>query len=128
MPNGRPQSPMWFSRITSWPEELVQPDQRIADHGRTEVTDVHLLGDVRRRIVDDDGHRLGRRFDTEAVVGGDNASWASRNAAAERDVDEPGPGDFEILRDIGQDAGVDDLLCEFARVRSDSLRQEQARR
>ncbi len=34
----------------------------VADHRRAEVPDVHLLGDVRRRVVDDDALGLGSRL------------------------------------------------------------------
>ena len=41
-------------------EELEDPGQSVPDHRRPEVPDVHLLGPVRARVVDDDG--VGVRF------------------------------------------------------------------
>ena len=41
-------------------EESEHADQRIADDGGAEVADVHLLGHIRRRVVDDDALGLGR--------------------------------------------------------------------
>ncbi len=52
MPNGVPQSPMWFSRTTSCPTNVQRPHQAVADDRRAQVADVHLLGDVGRRVVD----------------------------------------------------------------------------
>jgi hypothetical protein len=40
-------------------EPLQQPHARVTDHGRAQVPDVHLLGHVRRRIVD---HQRLRRW------------------------------------------------------------------
>ena len=129
MPNGRPQSPMWFSRITSMAEEVEHPHERVADHGRTQVPDVHLLGDVRRRVVDDDG-----------LDGGRPAATPRRSSAAtvdellgeelgrERDVDEAGPGDLEFAGHAVEHPGVDDLLGELARVRRRAAWRAGARR
>ena len=71
IPNGRPQSPMWFSRTTSWPTALNMRTERVADHRRAQVPDVHLLGHVGSRVVDDDPFRRRRLGDAEALVGGD---------------------------------------------------------
>ena len=49
---------------------LEQPHQGVADDRRAEVPDVHLLGDVRRRVVDDDALGMRGAGDAEALVGG----------------------------------------------------------
>ena len=83
MPNGVPQSPMWFCRMTSWPSELEQPRERVADDRRAQVADVHLLGDVRRRVVDDDASPVLRpRGDAEAVVARDAPRARARGTPA----------------------------------------------
>ena len=50
------------------PEKLVEPNERVTDHGRTQVADVHLLRDVRRRVVDDHDLRVGGRLDAKPAV------------------------------------------------------------
>ena len=59
MPKGVPQSPMWFSRRTSWPRKPRTRASASPMSVRAQVADVHLLGHVGRRVVDD--HRLGVR-------------------------------------------------------------------
>ena len=52
IPNGAPQSPMWFSLTTVWPtrsSNLTSESPIIVDR---RVTDVHLLGCIGRRVVD----------------------------------------------------------------------------
>ena len=39
--------------------EAIDPSEGVANHRGAQVTDVHLLGDVRRRVVND--NRLGLR-------------------------------------------------------------------
>ena len=86
IPNGRPQSPMWFSRTTSWPRKSSIRHERVADDGGAEVPDVHLLGDVRRRVVDDDALRPAAAAMPEPLVGGD----AGQRRRQERVVDRRG--------------------------------------
>ena len=52
------------------PEMLERAGERVPHHGRAQVPDVHLLGDVRRRVVDDDDPRRIAR-DAEHRVGPD---------------------------------------------------------
>ena len=89
MPNGVPQSPTWFWRITRWPSDLEHARERVADDRAAQVPDVHLLGDVRRRVVDDDRLRRGGRRDAEARVGRGIARRRARGSVGvEREVDE----------------------------------------
>ena len=81
IPNGRPQSPMWFSRTTSWPTDVEHADERVADHRRAEVPDVHLLGDVRRRVVDDDPLVGGGRPMPSRSSAATSATRSARNSA-----------------------------------------------
>ena len=96
MPNGVPQSPMWFSRMTSWPTELEHAHQASPMTVRAQVADVHLLGDVRRRVVDDDALGAAAVRTPRPVVGGDGRARASaRKPVVEREVDEARPGDLD---------------------------------
>ena len=54
MPNGVPQSPMWFCRMTWWPRRSSVRAEGVADDRRAQVADVHLLGHVGRGVVDRD--------------------------------------------------------------------------
>ena len=61
IPNCVPQSPRWFIADHVVAGELERAHDRVADHGRAQVPDVHLLGDVGRRVVDRDRLRRRRR-------------------------------------------------------------------
>ena len=50
------------------PRELEQPRERVADDRRAQMPDVHLLRDVRRRVVDDDAFFVDGPRDAEALV------------------------------------------------------------
>ena len=52
------------------PCEHQEPDDRVADHGRAQMPDLELLGDVRRGVVDDRALRRRRRRHAEPLVGG----------------------------------------------------------
>ena len=106
--------------------ELQHPDERVADHRGAEVTGVHLLGDIRRRVVDHDPLLLGVRFDAEAIVAGDGGELCSEPLGREGDVDEPRSGHLELARHAVQRAGVDHPLGDLARVGADRLGQRQS--
>ena len=94
--------------------EGQEPHDRVADHGRAQVPDVHLLGDVRRRVVHD--HALGRRRGrhAEPVADGHRSHLRGEEGVAEREVDEPGPGDLDERADVGQIVLGDDGLGDLA--------------
>ena len=77
------------------PDELEHAHQRVADDSRAEVPDVHLLGDVRCRVVDHDA--LGRRCPPhpEAIVVFQDVELLLQEGFVERDVDETGSGHFD---------------------------------
>ncbi len=64
------------------PEEAVEAGERVANDGRAEVTDVHLLGHVGGRVIDDDRPGLGPRRDAEAVVGRDRGQEPAEGLGA----------------------------------------------
>ena len=125
IPNGRPQSPMWFSRHDVVPDGVEHPHEGVADRRRAEVPDVHLLGDVRRRVVDDDGLRRrrparcrGRRRRPPS------ATRPAMNAGSSVRLRKPGPGDLDG-RHTGEVGGVDDGLGDLARVAAERLGERQ---
>ena len=97
MPNGVPQSPTWFWRTTSWPSASSTRRERVADDRRAQVADVHLLGDVRRRVVDDHLVALRGQRHAEPRVAGESERLALEEVAREREVDEAGARDLDAL-------------------------------
>ena len=75
--------------------ELEHAHERVADHGRAQVADVHLLGHVGRGVVDGDDLRDGRGRHAEPRVLERLGRPARERFAREREVDEPGPGDLD---------------------------------
>ena len=63
--------------------KLDHPADGIADDGASEMPDVHLLGDVRAGVVDDDGLGFGRFWDSQVrdrsppAEAGSPARWGS---------------------------------------------------
>ena len=94
MPKGVPQSPMWFSRATSWPTNVEHPAERVADDRGPEVADVHLLGHVGGRVVDDHGLRWAPA-DPEAGVVERSPPLGGDEGGREGEVDEAGPADLD---------------------------------
>ena len=93
-----------------------QPCQRVADDGRAQVPDVHLLGQVGRRVVDD--HRLRRvgLRDAQARVVEDPAQLRAKPGRREVDVDEAGTGDLKLLDRVAEVERGDGRLGQRARV------------
>ena len=87
--------------------ELERAHDRVADHGRAQVPDVHLLGHVGRGVVDRDRLRGRRERDAEARIGQRARPPRRQRLGREREVDEPRPGD---LRRRQQAARVAELL------------------
>ena len=93
MPNGVPQSPMLADDAVAI--EAVEAGQRVADDGRSQMTDVHLLGDVGCRVIDDDGFKRGWQLHTEAGILRHQRHLLVEERAAEGDVDETWPCDVQ---------------------------------
>ena len=87
---------------------------------------MHLLGDVGRRVVDDDrvgrrrlaAHRAGRRSATRP-------SSPARKSLSNVRFTKPGPATSSLLATPSSACGVDDALGDLARVGADLLRQRQ---
>ena len=78
-------------------ERAVDAVDGVADHGGTDVTDVHLLGGIGGGVVD---HHLlaeaGLR-DVEVLRGRDVAQLGSQPVGGDGDVEEAGPGQLQLL-------------------------------
>ena len=70
--------------------------ERVADDRRAQVPDVHLLGDVRRRVVDDDAAALLGEVDSEPLAGQAQPELAPHGAVRGGDVEEAGTGDLDL--------------------------------
>ncbi len=97
------------------PRERKQARERVADDRRAQMADMHLLRDVRRRVVDDDALLVGGERHAETVVACDAQQRALEERGLEREIDETGPGDFDSLRYVGEIACGDDRFGNLAR-------------
>ena len=75
--------------------EAVHAGQRVANNRGAQVTDVHLLGDVGRRVVDDHGARHRRGRDAEPLVGPQRRQLAAQERGVEREVEESRSGHLD---------------------------------
>ena len=75
--------------------KLQGTDERVADHGGPQVPDVHLLGDIRCRVVDDDGLRLSGDWHPEPGVIQGGCRPRGESAGCKREIQKPGAGDFD---------------------------------
>ncbi len=84
---------------------------------------MHLLGDVRCRVVDDHMAGLGGRCHSPVGVIGQGGGEPTERVGGHREVDEPGPGDLDVRADVVGIEPVDDLGRQLSRVASGTLRQ-----
>ena len=73
----------------------------VADDGRAQVPDMHLLGDVRRGVVDHHNLRVGRLRHTDVRVGELVGDSLGQHVGPQPEVDEAGSGDLGRLAQIG---------------------------
>ncbi len=105
-------------------DELEHAHQRIADDRRAQVPDVHLLGDVGRRVVDDDALRVGGQSHADALVAFQHGKLLLQERLVERDVDEARAGDLE--RGLpGEICGRNDVVGNIARLATELLGQSK---
>ena len=95
-----------------------QAAERLADHGRAQVADVHLLRGVGRRVVDDP--RLpgehGGGADAEVFLGVVGGEPVLQRGGREAEIDEARAGDFDRADFGRQRDQADELGGEGARV------------
>ena len=97
-------------------EPFEQADNGIAEDRRAQVADVHLLGGVRRRVVDDD--RLGccGARDAEALVGADLCQQSAECRLGQGQVDEAGAGDLGARAEVREVSAVKDGRRDISRA------------
>ena len=79
------------------------------------MTDVHRFGDVGRGEIDDDGARIGHRFETQSIIAGGLLHACRVDFRLDAEVDESRPGDLRS-GDVVRRPGGDDLFRQRARV------------
>jgi hypothetical protein len=102
--------------------ERERARERVADDGAPQMSDVHLLRDVRPRIVDDHGvpPRSGRDAES-GVVGRGLADQPSEVAVVEADVHEAGARDLRPGGDAGEVDRRDDRVGHLARLAAEAF-------
>ncbi len=104
-------------------DEAQEARDRVADDRAPQVADVHLLGDVRRAVVDDDAVRVGGGGNAEARVLEESRDALLEPLAAQSEVDEARARDARRLGDVGEVEVLDELLGELARRAAQLLRE-----
>ena len=99
--------------------------EAVADDGRTQVTDVHLLGDVGGRVVDDDPLRLLDLGNTDVGVGDEVGGDAGQHVGTQAQVDESRTSNVRGLAQILDIELRDDVGGNVARWTSFLLGQPQ---
>ena len=107
------------------PEEPEHAGEGVSDEGAAEMADVHLLGHVGRRVVDDHGLRAGDSFDAQSLVGGERRHQAGHEAVGQRQVDEAGPADLDLGTDVIEGRRRHDLFGHLARRAAHQLPERQ---
>lgn len=75
-------------------EEAQQAAERVADHGRAKVTDMHGLGDVRAAEVDDGDLRVARALGAGHGLAAHGLGTGGEGNVGDADIDETGSCDF----------------------------------
>ncbi len=81
-------------------EKFQGPRDGVADDGRTQMADVHLLGEVGRGIIHHHGSRRGLRGDRQAGIGQGGGDPAGQPVGIEIKIDETGTGDFHLAHQL----------------------------
>jgi hypothetical protein len=97
--------------------------EAIADHRRAQVTDVHLLRDVRVRVVDHDAIRMRRGRDAELRLARDLRRRVAEPVGAQRQVEEARPADRDVADDAVRRERGGDPLGDLPRRCTDGARQ-----
>ena len=104
-------------------EQPERSGQRVAKNGRADVADVHRLGHVGRRVVDDDRARLGGGAVKKMLALGRADEGIGEGGGLEPEIEKTRPGDLDRLAAIGDVELLDDLCGEFAGVELVALGQ-----
>jgi hypothetical protein len=87
------------------PQDLVtdkaeHPGEGIPDHRAAQVPDVHLLGHVGCRVVDDDPLRIGGDRHPDALVRSGRRDQVRHELVGQGQIDEPLPADLDRCADV----------------------------
>ena len=104
-------------------ESTVETVERIADHGRADMTDMHRLSHVGAGVIDDHGAPLSSVRDTEARRGREHGDLLGQPFRRDRQVDETGAGDFSARQHRRQRQGGEHRLSHGARRTAQRLRR-----
>ena len=96
-------------------EEARGAREAVADDRAADVTDVHRLGDVGRRVIDDDTARRGNPGDAEARVRKKRCGSFTKGALRQVKVDKTRARDFEP-HEIGGSDGPDGSFGQVSGV------------
>ena len=97
------------------PHEIQNSCQCVADDSRSNVPNVQRFGDVGGRVVDDVVSGCFNFVHSKAVITKGGRKGRLKPLVVERQVDESGAGDFDVLTDLGQIGCRDDLFSHFTR-------------
>jgi hypothetical protein len=81
------------------PDRLEHAHQAVTEDRGAQMPDVHLLCDVRRRVVDHHPLRHVGRGDAEPLVRRDRAGGAREECVGQGHIDEAGAGDLDLPGD-----------------------------
>jgi len=96
-------------------EGAVDAVKGIADHSRADVADVHRLGHIGARVIDDHGATVPGVRDAEARRGGECCELLGQPLRGNGQVDETGAGDFGARQHRRQRQGGERCLGHGAR-------------
>ena len=82
-------------------EEPERAAQGVADHRGADVADVHRLGHVGGRVVDDEAPRRGDRCDAQPRIVHRRRQPLNQPRLLDSQVDEPRSGDLERMAEVG---------------------------
>ena len=98
---------------------------RVADDGRADVADVHLLGRVGRGVVDDDLPPRADLRDTEMRRLVERTQPRREPAVRDGEVEEPGPRHIDFLERLAAFEFLGDFHARLTRVEAHRLREPQ---
>ncbi len=99
----------------------------VADDGAAEVPDVHLLGHVGGRVVDDDRLGRGRRSEAQGRRSGRLAELALEVLGLQMQVEEARPGDLDLLAHVVEAQVLEDRRGHDARRLAHALGERHGR-
>jgi len=104
--------------------EAQDPGQGVTDHGRAQVTDVHLLGDVGLGVVDDHPGLVLHRY-PQPVVRQPPADLLDERGPGQHHIEETRPRDLTRGQNVTGIQRLHDLLGDLPRIGAKLFRHLQ---